>query len=352
MNDLNFQTLDAAIQQQQRILPVSGVIQVSESEKPIFCNAFGMANRSESLPNRINTRFGIASGGKLFTAAAISMLVEQKAIQFDTKLVDFLEGALPMIDSRVTLRHLLSHTSGIGDYFDENLLDDYEDYWQNIAPRQLYHMRSAADFFPLVRDTAMQFQPGEKFAYNNMAFVLLGFVVEKVSGKRFQDFIEEKIFGPAWMRSSGYFFSNQMPAHTALGYIDQKDGGWHTNQFAIPIVGHGDGGVYTTAADFGRFWKALFENRFFSDGILKEMLTPHARVSRDGMTQYGLGIWINDIAPMRCYYVTGEDPGVNFYSAIYPDAQLQITLLGNTNDAIWEMVRIIRSEVFHLTEPD
>lgn len=348
MSDLNFQTLTAAIEQQQRILPVSGVIQVSQAEKPVYNEAFGLANRSESLPNRLNTRFGIASGGKLFTATAIAMLVEQNLLQFDSKIVDFLDNALPLIDSRVTLRHLLCHTSGIGDYFDEGVLDDYEDYWQNIAPRQLYHMRSAADFFPLVSNIGMQFPPGEKFAYNNMAFVLLGLVIERVSGQRFQEFIEEKIFGPAWMRSSGYFFSNQLPAHTAMGYIDQNDGGWHTNQFAIPIVGHGDGGVYTTAADFGRFWKAFFEKRYFSDAILKEMLTPHARVSQDGLTQYGLGIWINDITPLRCYYVTGEDPGVNFYSAVYPDAQLQITLLGNTNDAIWQMVKVIRAEIFQL----
>lgn len=345
---LNFANLTAAIEQQQRVLPVSGVIHVAQADKVLFSQSYGYANRAENLPNRLNTRFGIASGGKLFTATAICMLVEQNKLGLDEPLRKYLGTALPLLEERVTLRHLLSHTSGIPDYFDENVLDDYEDYWHNLAERAFYQMRSPEDFFPLVENKVMQFTPGEKFAYNNMAFVLLGLVVERVSAIRFQAFIEEKVFGPAWMRSSGYFSSNQLPGNTALGYIDQSDGNWHTNQFAVPIVGHGDGGVYTTAADMGRFWRALFEKRYFSESMLNEMLTPQTKVSQDGSTQYGLGIWINNIAPLPCYYVTGEDPGVNFYSAVYPEVQLQITLLGNSNDAIWPMSKIIRAEIFGL----
>lgn len=343
---LNFETLPAAIDQQQRELPLSGVIHIAQADKVIFSQAYGYANRAENLPNRLNTRFGIASGGKLFTAAAICMLAEQKQLTLQDPLRKYLGNALPLIDEHVSLHQLLNHTSGIPDYFDENLLDDYEDYWQNLAERPFYAMRTAQDFFPLIEKKPMQFSPGEKFAYNNMGFVLLGWVVEQVSGIRFQTFVEEMVFGPAWMRSSGYFLSNQLPGNTALGYIDEPNGGWHTNQFAIPILGHGDGGTYTTAADIGRFWKAFFEKRYFSDILLNEMLTPQTRVSPDGISQYGLGIWINDLAPLRCYSISGEDPGVNFYSAIYPDANLQITLLGNHNDALWPMIKIIRAELF------
>ena len=345
MTALNFENLGIVIAQQLRELPLSGVIHISHNNKPLFSHAYGYANRSESIPNRLNTRFGIASGGKLFTATAIGQLVAQGKMSFDDMLVDFLEGDLPQIDPKVSIRHLLSHTSGVPDYFDESLLDDYEAYWLD---KPMYRILTAKDFFPFIADLPMQFTPGEKFAYNNMGFVLLGHVIEKVSGQRFQDYIEEKIFGPAWMRSSGYFFSHRLPEHTALGYIEEKDGNWHTNQFALPFVGHGDGGVYTTAADYGRFWKAFFELRYFKEEILQEMLTPHVPVSQDGISQYGLGIWINDIAPIRCYYVTGEDPGVNFYSAIYPESNLQITILGNSNDAVWPLSRVIRAVIFEL----
>jgi CubicO group peptidase (beta-lactamase class C family) len=341
----NFENLSVAIAEQLRQAPYHGVIHISFADKPIFSHAYGLANRGELLPNRLNTRFGIASGGKIFTAAAISQLVDQNKLSFDQSITDFLDGALPQIDTRVTLRHLLSHTSGIPDYFDETQEGDYEATWKK---KPVYSMHTPEDFFPFIDNTSMQFTPGEKFYYNNLAFILLGMVVEKVSGQRFQNYIEEYIFGPAWMRSSGYFMSDRLPQHVAQGYIEDETGAWHTNQFALPIVGHGDGGVYTTAADMGRFWKILFEKRYFKENILQEMLEPQIKVSTEGSTQYGLGVWINDITPFRCYYVTGEDPGVNFYSAFYPEIKLQITLLGNSEGPVWPMSKIIRNEIFFL----
>ena len=194
----------------------------------------------------------------------------------------------------------------------------------------------------------MQFSPGEKFSYNNMGFILLGRVIEKVSGMRFQDYIEEKVFGPAWMRSSGYFFSDHLPENCALGYIEDSNEDWHNNLFSIPIVGHGDGGVYTTAADMGRFWKAFFDSRFFSQAILEEMLKSHAKPGGENNISYGLGIWIHEAAAIRYYYLTDEDPGINFYSACYPDINLQIMILGNSNGPAWPMIKIIRNEIFSL----
>jgi CubicO group peptidase (beta-lactamase class C family) len=341
----NFECLAAVITEQQLKLPFSGVIHISQAGKSIFSHAYGLANRSDLLPNRLNTRFGIASGGKIFTATAIAQLIDQGKLDFDHPICDFLDGALPQIDTRVTLRHLLSHTSGIPDYFDENLENNYETTWQSVP---VYRMSSPADFYPFIKDAAMQFSPGEKFSYNNMGFVLLGSVIEKISGKRFQENIEQKVFGPAWMRSSGYFYSDHLPENCASGYIEEKDGQWHDNRFSIPFVGHGDGGVYTTAADMGRFWKALFDKRFFSEAILEEMLKPHATVGTEGITNYGLGIWMNDITPFHCFYLTGEDPGINFYSAVYPQTDLQITILGNSNGPTRPMHKIIRDEIFAL----
>ncbi len=345
MSEFHFDNLENAIAEQLRQAPYSGVIHISFAGKPLYSHAYGFANRSEQLPNRLNTRFGIASGGKLFTAAAIAQLVDQNNLAFDQSITGFLDGALPHIDSKVTLRHLLSHTSGIPDYFDEAQEADYEATWKK---KPVYNILTPEDFYLFIEEAAMQFAPGEKFYYNNMAFILLGKVVEKVSGQRLQDYIEEKIFGPAWMRSSGYFFSDRLPQHVARGYIENESGGWSTNQFAIPIVGHGDGGAYTTAADMGRFWKILFEKRYFKENILEELLKPQIKVSLDGRTQYGLGVWINDITPYRCYYLTGEDPGVNFYSAVYPEIDLQITLLGNSNGPVWPMSKTIRNEIFSL----
>src|SRR5665648_478302 len=122
----NFENINAAIAEQQRQQPFSGVIHISLDGTPVFSHAYGLANRSDLLPNRLNTRFGIASGGKIFTATAIAQLVDQGKLNFDQSISDFLDGALPNIDPKVTLRQLLSHTSGIPDYFDEAVDGDYD----------------------------------------------------------------------------------------------------------------------------------------------------------------------------------------------------------------------------------
>lgn len=345
MSDLNFDTLPAAIEEQHRKNPFCGVIHVSYQDTPLFSHAYGLANHSDHLPNRLNTRFGIASGGKIFTATAIGQLVSNLQLRFEQPIREIIPGLLPNLDPAITIEHLLTHTSGIPDYFDEETETDYEACWHDTP---VYRMRSAMDFIPLVRDLEMKLKPGERFSYSNMGFVLLGLIVEKVSGIRFQDYIEQKIFGPAWMRSSGYFASDNMPEHCATGYIDHEDGGWHANIFSIPVIGHGDGGTFTTAADMGRFWKALFSNTYFDTDILTRVIHPYIPTEPEGSTHYGYGVWIDQYKEQTCYSVVGEDPGVEFYSGYYPDHQLQVTLLSNTNGALWKMSRVIRTELLQL----
>lgn len=342
---LSFETLNAAIEEQNRKNTYSGVISIYAQGQIVFNHAYGYANRSELIPNRLNTRFGIASGGKIFTAAAIGRLVQEGKLSFDTPIKTVLDQDFPEISEAILVHHLLSHTSGLADYFDEDEMDDYEAYWLD---KPVYTMKTAADFLPLMVDQPAKFAPGEKFAYNNGAFVLAGLIVEKITGQSFQEYVEEKIFGPAWMRASGYFRTNQLPQHTALGYIDEGNT-WRSNIFAIPIRGQGDGGPYTTTADMNRFWTAFFGQRFFKDEILQVMITPHTKVSEDGVFQYGLGCWISDAMPARAYYVVGEDPGVEFYSGYFPDVDLQITLTANANGALWDMIKIIREDIFDLS---
>jgi CubicO group peptidase (beta-lactamase class C family) len=347
VSELNFDTLTVAIEEQHRQNPLSGVIYVSHQDTPIFSHAYGLANRSDQLPNRLNTRFGIASGGKVFTATAICQLVSIGLLSFEQSLAEMIPGLLPKLDPRVTIAHLLTHTSGIPDYFDEETESDYEACWREVP---VYQMRSALDFIPLIQDQEMKFTPGERFGYNNMGFVLLGLVIEKITGMRFQTYIEEKIFGPAWMRSSGYFSSDSLPAHCATGYVMDSDGAWRSNIFSIPVIGHGDGGVYTTAADIGRFWKALFSRTYFDAEMLARMTTEHVQIKPSSPHHYGYGVWIDEIAGQKCYSIVGEDPGVEFSSSYYPDANLQITLLANTNNTLWPMVKVIRNEIFGLDQ--
>lgn len=345
MTNLTFKTLEVAIQEQLRQNPFSGVIHISHNDKPLFSHAYGLANRSDLLPNRLNTRFGIASGGKIFTATAILQLVSEGLLDLQKSLGDIAPELPPNIEKAVNIEHLLTHTSGIPDYFDEETEVDYEDCWKE---KPVYQMREAVDFLAFIKDKPMMFSPGEKFAYSNMGFVLLGLVIEKITGKRFQDYIEEKIFGPAWMRSTGYFSTDRLPQHSATGYIDDEDKNWRANIFAVPVIGHGDGGTYTTAADIGRFWKALLSKTYFNEELLTQMTTAQVRVSPTSSNYYGYGVWIDELTGEKCLSIVGEDPGVEFSSEYYPSSNLQITLLSNAIGALWDMAKVIRSDIFNL----
>lgn len=343
--NLNFDTLESAIAEQLRLTPFSGVIHITNNDSSVFSHAYGLANRSELLSNRLNTRFGIASGGKIFTATAILQLVSQGTLSLNQPIHELLPEVPSQLDKSITIEHLLTHTSGIPDYFDEEIESDYEICWKE---KPVYQMRTPIDFLDFIKDKPMKFTPGERFAYSNMGFILLGWVIEKITEMQFQTYIEEKIFGPAWMRSSGYFSTDQLPEHCATGYIDEEDG-WRANLFTIPVIGHGDGGTYCTVADIGRFWKALLSKTYFDEELLSQMTTAQGRVSPTSSTYYGYGVWIDEKTGEKCLSIVGEDPGVEFSSEYYPSTNLQITLMSNTNGALWNLVKAIRNEIFGLT---
>ncbi|WP_081987031.1 serine hydrolase [Planococcus sp. CAU13] len=309
----------------------SGVAMLKTDE--IWAAAKGMADRANARPNAIDTRFGIASGCKIFTAVAVAQLVEEGKLSFDAMLSDLLPDDFPNFP--VTVHQLLTHTSGIPDYFDEAVMDDYEELWQELP---MYRMKTTRDFLPLFRDKPMVFEPGEKFQYNNAGFIALGLIIEKLTGKPFTDVIEEQIFRRAGMERSGYFQMDRLPAETAIGYIDEETG-WRTNQYAIPIKGGADGGACVTAADMAAFWESLMNHRLLSEEMTRTMLTVHASDDED---DYGYGVWIEENGgTVRKYHVMGYDPGVSFHSGYYPADGSVLTVLSNESSGAADVVRLI-----------
>lgn len=212
----------------------AGSIFMKQGESVQVQSSFGYANRAEAILNEKETRFGIASGCKLFTAVAIAQLAEAGKLSFDALLRDVLDISFPHFHKDVTIHHLLTHTSGIADYFDEEVMDDFEELWINTP---MYHMRRLHDFLPLFQKEQQKFIPGEKFAYNNAGYIVLGLIVEKVSGMVFTDYVQQNILDKAGMRNSGYFALDALPTRTAIGYIDREDGTWKTNMYSLPIQG-------------------------------------------------------------------------------------------------------------------
>lgn len=315
----------------------SGVFYVKDDNEVLIEAASGFSNRAEERLNTVHTRFGIASGCKVFTAVAICQLVENGILSFDTRLKDCLGTVFPYFDENVTIHHLLTHSSGIPDYFDEETMNSFEDLWMSTP---MYQMRNSNDFLPLFKNGKMMFKPGERFHYNNAAFIILGLIIEQHTGTSFTDYIEMNLFEKCGMSGSGYFSFDRLPKNTALGYIDNEDGTWRTNAYSLPINGGADGGAYITAPDMIKFWEALLNHRLLSKEYTKLLMTPHIHV--DEGVDYGYGIWINKKGNTTFkYHVMGYDPGVSFHSAFYPQYGIKIAIPSNENSGPFKMMKTI-----------
>ncbi len=333
---MNVQKLRACIAHQTDPEPFSGVAYLTQGNTVCLAEGYGLAIRSESIPNTVTTRFQMASGCKIFTSLAICQLVERGMLAFDTPLRECVDVAFPHYDPDITIHHLLTHSSGIPSYFDEENDDDYEALWQTVP---MYRVRRPQDFLPLFPDEPMKFPPGTQFEYNDGGFILLGLAIESVTGVDFSDYIQQSIFDRAGMEDSGYFATDQLPARTAYAYIQNPDGSWRTNFFAVPIVGAPDGGAYTTAPDLTRFWRSLWRDELLAHRMRDEMLKPHIRTGwKTPYTHYGYGVWIERSETItRAFFVEGFDPGVALRSTVYPSQDIILTLIGNTQSALWPL---------------
>lgn len=303
----------------------SGVVLCKHNGQTLIQFARGYANRSDERLNEVNTRFGIASGCKLFTAVSILQLVEQEKFSLKSRLKDVLNIPFSAWDPEITIHQLLTHTSGVPDYFDEEVMDDFSELWKD---RPVYRMRQLRDFLPMFQHLPMKSAPGERFHYNNAAFIVLGLVVEQHTGISFTKYVEEHIFKRCGMVDSGYFLTDQLPRNTAIGYIDAEDGTWTSNIFSIPVQGGADGGAYVTAPDMIRFWDALLGHKLLGEEMTRDLLTPHAH--DEDAEYYGLGIWLElqEEEIFKCH-VMGFDPGVSFMSGVYPKHGVQLVVISN-----------------------
>jgi CubicO group peptidase (beta-lactamase class C family) len=330
--------LETIIETEVNKIKFSGVVQIKQHEKEIASICYGYAHKSDKRANNIQTRFGIASGCKIFTAIAVCQLVEQGLISFESKLSDHLKTVdLPLFSSEITIHQLLTHTSGIPDYFDETVMDDFEELWKT---RPMYTLRELLDFVPMFQNLPMMWTPGERFHYNNTGYIVLGLLVEALSGMSFSDYVELYIFKPCGMKQSGYFTLDALPANCALGYIEEADGSWRTNIYSIPVKGGSDGGAFVTAPDMQLFWDGLMNHNLLNPVFTSLLLTPHVHV--DGEGYYGYGVWITlRDGKVFKFHIMGYDPGVSFRSAFYPASGETVVVMCNTSSGASQIFNVI-----------
>lgn len=316
----------------------SGVFSVSDESGVVFERACGQRNRSEGLPNHRDTAFGIASGTKLFTGLAVCTLLDEGRLSLTDRLSDILPHDLGQIDRRVTIHQLLTHTSGVGDYIDEDAPDCMERL-QALYHRYPVYLWERLDYYlPMIAPLPPKFAPGERCAYSNAGYVLLGLAVEAAGGMPYQQYVLERVAAPCGLQRTGFYRADELPANTAHGYIrDERSGRWLSNVFGLPVIGGADGGIYTCAGDLDRLWRAVFDCRLFSEGMRDEFLKEQVR--RDETRGYGLGVYRTGHDENTVYYAVGSDTGVDFFTAYFPRQRLVASALGNTELNTFPLLR-------------
>ncbi len=305
----------------------SGAVSVYHGEQPIFERAYGFSDRPNRIANQPGTRFATASAGKAFVAVGICRLIEEAKLNLQTSIGELLAFPLNQIDPGITVHQLLNHTSGIPDYFDESVMEEYADLFRDFPN---YRIRRSADLLPLFIDKPMMYPRGERFQYNNSGYVVLGLILERMTGQPFDDYLDAAIFQPLCMESTGYYELDRLPARCASAYIlDKATGEFYTNIYSVDVKGTGAGGAFTTTGDVHRFWQGLRSGSVVSPQTFAQMTAPQ---SEGG--PYGYGFWLTEDGTP---YFQGSDPGVSFISSHDTARQITITLISNLGQDVWSM---------------
>lgn len=334
----------------------SGAVLVTQGDRELLARASGFAHRGFSVPNAVGTRFDTASLGKLFTAAATFRLVDRGLLGLDEPVRDLAGLRDTAIPADVTIRHCLTHSSGIADDADEEAGEDYEELWK---AKPCYMVREARDFVPQFAYKAPLFKAGTKSRYNNCAYVLVGLVLEAKTGLPFPEIVEREVLEPAGLGDTGYFAKDSIASNVAEGYatVGDSDGGtasgdaapggpagFRKNIYAFPPIGSPDSGIITTVRDLRKLFLAIEGDTFLSPGLRAEFLSPQidAFTLKSGeLRRYGYCLE-HDIAPSGRRIRYGKDginPGVAAIAMRYPDSDGFIAILANQDANVWMMYR-------------
>ena len=311
----------------------SGAAMLAVEGGTVFSCACGYENLAYGIENRLDTAFDTASITKLFTAAGIVLLESRGLLRLEDPVHSILDLRGTRIPEDVRLVHLLTHTSGIADDADE---ESGEDYSALFVDTPNYSFRENRDFLKNFVHKEPNFRAGEQIRYNNCGFILLGLVIEKLTGKEYRTFITEEIFRSFGMKDSFFAAKEDTDRRFAEGYFCGKDGKLKKNIYSFPPIGTADSGAYTTVQDLDRFWRHVSKSP-----IYRKMLLPHTNVRKeDGEYSFtrGLGVGLRE-KNGRIFraWKEGSNDGVCNITAFYPQAGLTFTILGNMDMNIWRL---------------
>jgi CubicO group peptidase (beta-lactamase class C family) len=315
----------------------SGVVRLDRRGRTEIAKAYGYADRAYGIPNTVDTQFGTASAAKGLTALTVMALVDEGRLDLSTTARSLLGDDLPEIATDVTVEHLLGHRSGIGDYFDEDEFGDMTAYALSVPVHQL---ATPQEYLKVLGGFPTVFPAGADFAYNNGGFVVLAILIERVGGAGYHELVRRCVLEPAGMADTAFLRSDELPARAARGYLAVD--GLRTNVLHLPVVGVGDGGAYSTAADLHRFWEALHSGRIVSPDTLELMLTPRSDWPEESR-RYGLGFHLHETG--EAAWLEGYDAGVSFTSLHEPSQEITYTVISNWTDGAWPMIELLNNQL-------
>ncbi len=331
----------------------SGVVRIKKGEYTLYDGAFGYACKPFKIPNRMDIRFANASITKTITALGILKLVDKGLLKLEDSIRDFLVFDDVAIDPQVTIAHLLTHTSGIRDYFDEQDPDGFENLWSQVPCQYVNRLDK---MLPLFIDETPLSRPGERFSYCGAGYILLGLVIEKISGQNYYEYMRKEVFEPLFLFDTDFIPLHHVVDNVAEGYIPVRDEsnfltGWKKNIYSVPAFGLSDGGAFSTAKDMLKFLRSIRLGESLSNAMTEKWLRPMVSVTKEW--SYGYGLWFqhNEDGKLLKYGHTGEDPGVSARLFYYPDQDIDLVLFSNhgfsTTNLLRALEEVLLKEVQH-----
>jgi CubicO group peptidase (beta-lactamase class C family) len=293
-----------------------GSVMVAKSNSIVFIKGYGTANREYEIPNAQNTKFRIGSITKQFTAVCVLKLQEQEKLSLDDLVSKFVENC-PAHWNEITIRHLLTHTSGIPNY------SSLPRYFQMSK----FHW-SPAKWIERFRDSPLEFAPGAGSKYSNSGYFLLGYIVEKASGAHYEDYLQETVFKPLGMANSGYDHFAKILPHRAAGYT--WDGAqWKNAAYIDTSVPYAAGALYSTAEDFFLWYQCWREHKILSEASWKTITAS----ARNSSGSFEFGINISEQFGHRVFQHGGGINGFRSFMSWFPEADFFVCAFGNADSA-------------------
>ena len=290
-----------------------GSVLVVRDGNILLSKGYGMANVEWEIPNAPSTKFRLGSITKQFTAASILLLEERGTLSIDERVKTYLPD-IPASWERITVRNLLTHTGGIPNF---TALPTYRE--MQVSPT------SPDKIMAMVTDRPLDFEAGEKMSYSNSGYVVLGAIIEKLTGGSYADFIQKNLFEPLGMTDSGYDSNTAIIQRRASGYMPSQKGPVNAGYIHMSVP-HAAGALYSTTLDLLKWERALFAGKVVNAASLQKMTTPFKN-------DYAFGLVVHTTNGRRVIEHDGGIDGFNTHMAYYPDSKVVVIVLGNVNGA-------------------